>query len=124
MSNISGIRLHRLLQGMVSEKLRRKAATGSDPCSVVRDKAGSNPDLQLELTQRLASLDPADPAAEEQAVHIFIETVLAREFGARLMQEQSGHELLLQVRSAMLGAPEVRATLLSMLKAMARQRSD
>lgn len=53
--------------------------------------------------------------AEREAAAVIIETALAHAFGAALLAQPSGRELLSQVQHAMLSAPEVRAALLSLL---------
>ena len=80
----------------------------------------SGTSLERTLASRLSRLDRTRPGAEQEAIAIFIETVLAHEFGAALLEQPSGRELLSQVQDAMLSAPEVRAALLTLLAGLAR----
>ena len=74
------------------------------------------------LAARLAALDLTNPTVQEQAVDIFIETALYREFGACLPEKESVQDLLVQVRQAMMCTPEGRKAVLEMLQAV-RQSS-
>jgi len=68
------------------------------------------------LAARLATIDLSNPDMQEQAVDMFIETALYREFGAAVLEQESFHALLVQVREAMMCTPEGRHFVLEMLR--------
>lgn len=115
MSRISGL-------GPILERqrLRGPRAAGGRPDSAAPGAPASGARLEQTLAARLSRLDQTRPGAEQEAIAIFIETVLAHEFGAALLEQSSGRELLSQVQDAMLSAPGVRAALLSLLGGLAR----
>ena len=119
MSRISGL-------GTILERLRLRgtSAAGERPGkrsdSAAPAARASGTSLEQTLASRLSRLDQTRPGAEQEAIAIFIETVLAHEFGEALLEQSSGRELLSQVQDAMLSAPEVRAALLSLLGGLAR----
>ena len=111
MSRISGL-------GPILERLRLRGPRTA--C----ERAGGRPDSAAPGAPASgASLEQTRPGAEQEAIAIFIETVLAHEFGAALLEQSSGRELLSQVQDAMLSAREVRAALLSLLGGLARPGS-
>ena len=122
MSRISGL-------GPILERLRLRGPrtacerAGGRPDSAAPGAPASGASLEQTLAAQLSRLDQTRPGAEQEAIAIFIETVLAHEFGAALLEQSSGRELLSQVQDAMLSAREVRAALLSLLGGLARPGS-
>lgn len=111
--------------GLMLERLRLGGApaAGKRPARRQDRAAGARaPGASLEqtLASRLSRLDEIRPDTEQEAVAIFIETVLAHEFGAALLEQPSGRELLSQVQQAMVSSPEVRSALLALLRGLAR----
>jgi hypothetical protein len=78
----------------------------------------SEREMRPMLAARLAALDLTNPAMQEHAVDIFIETALYREFGTSLPQKESLQDLLVQVRQALICTPDGRKAVLEMLQAV------
>jgi len=121
MTTIGGLTtiIHRLRarRTVGQEKAIGKTALQSRPTARANER-----EIRPMLAARLAALDLTNPTVQEQAVDIFIETALYREFGACLPEKESLQDLLVQVRQAMMCTPEGRKAVLEMLQAV-RQAS-
>lgn len=121
MTTIGGLTaiIHRLRAGRTvgQNKSVGKNALHSRPTA-----CASESEMRPMLAARLAALDLTNPAMQEHAVDIFIETALYRELGASLPEKESLQDLLVQVRQAMICTPEGRKAVLEMLQAV-RQSS-
>ncbi len=106
------------LRKILSERAAtRGAGTERSEARNVNATAGNEgaKQVKLRIKNRLADLDLTQPQQQERAATIFLGTVLANEFGNELLDDPAFHDLLADVRSAMLGDAETQKNLLAML---------
>lgn len=65
--------------------------------------------LSPALAQRIQAIDPQQPDAARQAVRIYLESELTREFGARLLGDPSFPQMLDAVQQRMGEDPDLAA---------------
>jgi hypothetical protein len=68
-----------------------------------------SPDAAQVLAQRLRAIDPADPGRRQKAVRIYLESELAREFGASLLGDPEFAQMLDAIESRMRDDAEIAA---------------
>lgn len=71
--------------------------------------------VRRRIKERLAALDLSQAADQERGTAIFLETVLANEFGTELLADPGFYNLMADVKSAMLADPDTQRDLVSML---------
>ena len=74
--------------------------------------------LRRRVRERLKRLDPADPQLARKSKRVFLETVLAWEFGDALMLDRSFDDLVSQVQQAISSQPELDGQLAELLTNM------
>jgi hypothetical protein len=72
--------------------------------------------LRSTVRDRLRSLDPDDPRRPDQARRIFLESVLAWQFGAELLLERGFAEIVAGVQDALRANPQADARLGQLLQ--------
>lgn len=75
-------------------------------------------EIQRRVAERIKALN-ADGERDNKAVEIFLESVLAWEFGDELLEDPGFHELMRDVRDSMTQDPQLNAK----LKALVRELS-
>lgn len=83
--------------------------------NAARSSRQSLSQLRERVLTRMASIDPADPQHKSRSRRIFIESVLAWEFGEQLLSDRGLDELVEQVQAAMSGSPEIELQLSELL---------
>jgi hypothetical protein len=72
--------------------------------------------LKSKVQERLKALDPHDPHRPEKARRIFLESVLAWQFGNELMLDRGFAEIVSGVQEALRADPQVDARLGQLLR--------
>jgi hypothetical protein len=72
--------------------------------------------LKSKVQERLKALDPHDPRRPEKARRIFLESVLAWQFGTDLMLDRGFAEIVSGVQEALRADPQVDARLGELLR--------
>lgn len=111
-----------IMRNQVQALARPVVAT--PPSGVARkdktDKRAKSEDLASRLARRVRAIDPTDPDAERQAMHVFLESVLLAEFGEHLINDPAFHQIVEGVYQQMLGNDELRVTMAKAAVAMLR----
>jgi hypothetical protein len=71
--------------------------------------------LRQRVLERLINIDPSDPQRKSRSRRIFIESVLAWEFGEQLLSDRRLDELVEQVQVAMSSLPDIDQQLSELL---------
>jgi hypothetical protein len=71
--------------------------------------------LQSKVKQRLGALDPEDPRRADKARRVFLESVLAWQFGDALLLDRGFEEIVAGVQEALRAHPQVDARLARLL---------
>jgi ferric-dicitrate binding protein FerR (iron transport regulator) len=71
--------------------------------------------LRQRVLDRVKSIDPSDPQRKNRSRRIFIESVLAWEFGEQLLSDRRLDELVEQVLDAMSSLPDIDQQLSELL---------
>jgi len=72
------------------------------------DKPGI-PELRARIHERLRALDPADPRRSQKAKRLFLESVLAWEFGNELLLDRRLEDMLDGIQQTISTSPELDA---------------
>ena len=115
-------RIMEILHTQVNEAGRQIAA----PAQTVQSRSGpaflppgnAMQVLRRRVRERLKRLDPADPQLARKSKRVFLETVLAWEFGDALMLDRSFDDLVSQVQQAISSQPELDEQLAELLTNM------
>jgi hypothetical protein len=86
------------------------------PAAGKLDKRARSRQVQERIKKGLAGLDLTTAADQERGVSIFLENVLANEFGTELLNDPAFHNLMADVRHAMLSDENTQKDLLNMLQ--------
>lgn len=86
----------------LGQRSTTQRARGARPATASHDAA------QL-LVARLQALDPADPQKRRKAVRIYLESELAREFGAELLNDSAFSAMLDAIQLQMQGDAQIAA---------------
>ena len=108
------------LRRQLSETERRLGPDAQRvPTSSSRNPASATrPSLTLlrqRVLDRVKSIDPSDPQRKNRSRRIFIESVLAWEFGEQLLSDRRLDELVEQVLDAMSSLPDIDQQLSELL---------
>jgi len=108
------------LRRQLSETERRSGFVGqrastSSSRSPASDTRPSLTLLRQRVLERLKNIDPADPQRKSRSRRIFVESVLAWEFGEQLLSDRKLDELVEQVLDAMSGQPDIDQQLSELL---------
>lgn len=71
--------------------------------------------IQRRIRERLLPLDLSQPADQEKGATIFLETVLANEFGVDLLDDPAFYTMVVDVRDVMLADTVTQQNLVNML---------
>lgn len=98
------------------ERLRKsgKLAAGGRATRAEQPAAGAE-GLEAALRRKISALDRRSPEGRSQATRVFVESVLAAEFGEALLADPGLGELLGEVSASLREDPEIRAQLDSLL---------
>jgi len=86
----------------VRERARAQTTTAAPPRTV-------NPANAALLAQRIAAIDRQDPDRWQKAVRVYLESELAREFGAGLLNDPSFPQMVDAVQQQMQGDAQTAA---------------
>ncbi len=106
------------LRKTVAERAAAKKSAGvgqQKTDAVPTGKTEKAQQVRQRIRNRLAGLDLSQPQQQEKAATVFLETVLANEFGAELLEDPVFHDLLAEVRNAMLADQATQKDFLTML---------
>ena len=82
-------------------------AAGALPADGRSGKRTKSEDLAVRLARRVRAIDPSDPDADNQAMHVFLESILLAEFGEHLINDPAFHQVVEDVHRQMLGNVEL-----------------
>jgi hypothetical protein len=91
-----------------------KAATGNNPA--VHATAPGLQELRRKLQQRLRGVNPDDTQKDRKSQRLFLESVLAWEFGEGLLQDSRFDELIDNIQLALNSNPTVESQMRELLK--------
>lgn len=121
-SNLS--QLVETLRRQVSPRLDRPAtatkAEKNTQTSKQQHKRATAGEIQLALAQRIKVINPDDERRTHKATRIFLETVLANEFGDAFLNDPRFGELIKEVQATMEADEEVRDKLASLILQLSR----
>jgi hypothetical protein len=108
-----------LISRQMSERAARlesggKLATAAAPVRSARRPALTA--LRAKVRERLGSLDPDDPRRPDKAQRIFLESVLAWQFGNQLLLDRGFEDIIAGVQEALRANPKVEARLGELLR--------
>lgn len=66
-------------------------------------------DLATRLARRVRAIDPTNPDADREAIHVFFESVLLAEFGEHLINDPGFHQIVERLEQQMRGNAELAA---------------
>lgn len=110
-----------VLRRQIAESGRRMESTGNNTLgSKSRTSAGSMarpglPELKLRLQARLRHLDPADPDKARKSQKLFLESVLAWEFGDSLLLDRRFADLVEEIHQTLASYPDMEKQLTELL---------
>lgn len=73
-------------------------------------------ELRTRLHERLRALDPADPRRQHKAKRLFLEAVLAQEFGNELLLDRRLDDMLDSIQDTISTSPELDARFSALLE--------
>jgi hypothetical protein len=94
------------------EKHRASTSSSRTPASNPRHSLTV---LQQRVRDRLKNIDPSDPQRKSRSRRIFIESVLAWEFGEQLLSDRKLDEFVEQIQAAMSSQPDIDQQLSELL---------
>ena len=116
-----------VLRRQVAENSRRMEATGKSTLSN-RSQVGTGsmtrpglPELKLRLRTRLRHLDPTDPDKARKSQKLFLESVLAWEFGDALLLDRRFGDLVDEIHQTLISRPEMEKQLTELLVALPKE---
>ncbi len=100
---------------LLRQRLAEQAQRMDSPAKGVSARSGSAPagqadgsgKLKQRLSERLAAVDAADPQRDRKRRRVFIESVLASEFGEALQNDPKTLELVERIEEAVQEHPEL-----------------
>jgi hypothetical protein len=105
----------RAIDGTARTSTREKApATGGG--SAAESSRASVQELQLRIVERIRQLDPKDADHKRRAARIFVESILAWEFGDKIMSDPRFFALVEHVQAAMESDASIDSTMKSMVE--------
>jgi len=114
MSNVDPTaRLAALMRAQVAA-LRRQPGTKRASGGAAPKASGAHslePDFASIVAQRLKAIDPEDPAREQMAVRIYLESVILSELGGNLVNDPAFSLLVDDVHKQMSADPELASAL-------------
>jgi hypothetical protein len=72
-------------------------------------------ELKLRIQTRLRHIDPADPDKAKKSQKVFLESVLAWEFGESLLLDRNFDEMLGEIQKSLASQPDVEKQLADLL---------
>lgn len=116
-----------VLRRQIAENGRRMEATGKNTLSS-KAQTGSGPmarpglpELKLRLQARLRHLDPADPDKARKSQKLFLESVLAWEFGDSLLLDRRFGDLVEEIHKTLASHPDIEKQLTDLLVTLPRE---
>jgi tRNA A37 N6-isopentenylltransferase MiaA len=108
------------LRRQLSETERRSGPEKSRTSTSSSRAPASNPQrslaqLKQRVRDRLKNIDPSDPQRQNRSRRIFIESVLAWEFGEQLLSDRKLDEFVEQIQTAMSSQPDIDQQLSELL---------
>jgi hypothetical protein len=108
------------LRRQLSETERRSGPEKSRTSTSNSRVPASNPQrslaqLKQRVRDRLKNIDPSDPQRKNRSRRIFIESVLAWEFGEQLLSDRKLDEFVEQIQTAMSNQPDIDQQLSELL---------
>jgi len=110
-----------VLRRQIAESGRRMEAAGNNTLGN-KPRTGSEsmarpglPELKLRLQARLRHLDPADPDKARKSQKLFLESVLAWEFGDSLLLDRRFDDLVEEILQALSSHPDMEKQLTELL---------
>ena len=121
-SNLS--QLVETLRRQMSSRLDRPAAPAqkgksSHTAPQLHTRAEAS-ELQASLAQRIKAINPDDKRRAHKATRIFLETVLANEFGDPFLSDPQFNELIEEIQSAMEADAELHDKLLALIEQLSK----
>lgn len=106
----------------IMETLRRQASSGSDRLNQKQAQTKENNEvsraskpnlkqLEQQIATRIIKLDQDDPNKFKKATKIFVESVLAWEFGTELLQDSRFSEIIKKVETTIEQEPKLKKEL-------------
>jgi tRNA A37 N6-isopentenylltransferase MiaA len=108
------------LRRQLSETERRSGPENSRTSTSSSRTPASSPQrslaqLKQRVRDRLKNIDPSDPQRKSRSRRIFIESVLAWEFGEQLLSDRKLDEFVEQIQTAMSSQPDIDQQLSELL---------
>jgi hypothetical protein len=103
----------------MSERAARLEAGGKPELPAAPARAARRPPLatlKSRIRERLGAIDPQDPRRPEKARRVFLESVLAWQFGNELLLERGFEDVVSGVQEALRANPGVDARLGQLLR--------
>ncbi|MBI3900267.1 MAG: hypothetical protein HY308_18540 [Gammaproteobacteria bacterium] len=120
-------RLNRLVETLrqqIADSARRAGSTAGQSTSATFGNAAQArsalPDLRLRIQDRLRAVDMSGPEGQHQAKRVFLESVLAWEFGDKLQLDQQYTSLLDKIQEAVETDPEFDRQFTALLADLSR----
>jgi hypothetical protein len=116
-----------VLRRQIAENGRRMEATGKNTLgSKTQTGAGPMarpglPELKLRLQARLRHLDPADPDKVRKSQKLFLESVLAWEFGDSLLLDRRFGDLVEEINQVLASHPDMEKQLTELLVTLPKE---
>ena len=121
-SNLS--QLVETLRRQMSSRLDRPAAAAkgakSNQAAPQQRSRVAASELQASLAQRIKAINPDDKRRAHKATRIFLETVLANEFGDAFLSDPQFSELIEEIQTAMEADQQVREKLTALIGQLSR----
>ena len=109
----------RVIGQQMSERAARLEAGGKPLPVATHTRLARRPALtalKSKIQERLKALDPEDPRQGDKARRIFLESVLAWQFGGELLLERGFADIVSGVQEALRAHPQMDATLGELLR--------
>ena len=97
----------RLLRKQMAENLARLPGGTSARTPLAASAPRASPNLRDDVARRIKALDANDERYADNVASVFVESVLAAEFGEGLVNDTQFHDIAQQVRSPMQSDPEL-----------------
>lgn len=107
-----------ILRRALSERAGAKGgerASSVTPHLELASQLESTKQVRQRIKTKLTELDLKEPEHQERAATIFLETILANEWGMQIIEDPRFYDMLAEIRSIMLSDTETQKDLLQVL---------